>query len=555
MSSFVEDLRKVTHPIRAFNQLPQTELPSAFTFPFDYEPHPLALKAAQEVMRDLEEMDETTHNFSEVGKMFGVLVVKNQTDDLGYLAAFSGKLQCGNHYSYFIPPLFDMLDEQSFYRKGEEELNQLNHEIKTLENNIDFLDLKAKYNRSLEALASELEEAKNTFRIRKAARKKRRKSLTSASKNVELAAVKVAHEKESHYQQYVIKELKLQIVQLQKEQTKKLQPFQSQLQQLKEQRKAKSNQLQQQLFDQYNFLNARGEQKNVLAIFGQTIPPAGTGECAAPKLLQYAYQHRLHPIALAEFWWGVSPPKEVRKHGEFYPACKSKCEPVLGFMLQGLEVNQDPRADIQVQDELETIYENDCLLVVNKPAEMLSAPGKVDVPNVYDLIKAKYPQATGPLLVHRLDQSTSGILLIAKDKDTHAALQQQFENRTVKKRYEALLNGELKSTSGKIELPLRVDLDNRPRQLVDVEHGKPAETYYQVVEVKNQKTRIHFFPVTGRTHQLRVHAAHQDGLNLPIVGDDLYGTRANRLHLHAAQLTVVHPNSGEEMVFKSKVPF
>lgn len=535
--------------------LTQEEIPASFTFPFDYEPHSMALLAAQVVMKDLVEIPATIHDFQEVGKMFGVLVVQNKEGELGYLAAFSGKLQCGNHYSYFVPPIFDMLDEQGFYRKGEKELNELNHQIKELENDTDLCCLKSNYNRSLQDLEFELEEAKDEFRNGKIRRKAVRQELEAEKRLLELAAVKVAHEKESHHQQFVIKNLKEEIRDLEDSRDDVLLPFQSRLQNLKEQRKAKSNQLQQQLFEQYNFLNAKGEVKNVLEIFHGQIPPAGTGECAAPKLLQFAYQHQLQPIAMAEFWWGVSPPKEVRKPGEFYPSCKSKCEPVLGFMMQGLQVNEDPRANMEISEELETIYEDDYLLVINKPAEMLSAPGKINVPNVYDLIKEKYPEATGPLLVHRLDQSTSGILLIAKDKETHAALQKQFEERTTQKRYEAILDGIIEVNSGKIELPLRVDLDNRPRQLVDFEHGKPAETYFKVIEIKDGKTRIHFFPITGRTHQLRVHSAHQQGLNTPILGDDLYGNRADRLHLHAAQLTIIHPKTGEEVTFKSEVPF
>lgn len=529
--------------------------PASFTFPFDYEPHPLALKAVEEIIVDLENIPTDVHDFKQIGKMFGVLVVKDRKGELGYLTAFSGKLQCGNHYSYFVPPVFDMLNEEGFYRKGEEELNELNRQIKELENDTDLCCLKTNYNRSLQDLEFELEEAKETFRTGKARRKAIRKELESEKRMMELAAVRVAHEKESHYQQYVIKSLKAEIKDLEEQQKTILLPYQAKLQRLKDQRKAKSSQLQRQLFEQYNFLNAKGEVKNVLEIFHGEIPPAGTGECAAPKLLQFAYQHQLQPIAMAEFWWGISPPKEIRKHGSFYPSCKSKCEPVLGFMMQGLEVDKDPRAKMSVQEELETIYEDDHILVVNKPAEMLSAPGKINVPNVYDIIKERYPKATGPLLIHRLDQSTSGILLIAKDKDTHAALQRQFEERTTQKRYEAILDGILEAKSGKIELPLRVDLDNRPRQLVDLEHGKPAETYYKVIEIKEDKTRIHFFPVTGRTHQLRVHAAHQEGLNLSILGDDLYGKRANRLHLHAAQLIIVHPKTGEEITFKSEAPF
>lgn len=531
------------------------EVPASFTFPFDYSPHPLALAASIAVMKDLQKIPPEIHDFNATGKMLGVLVVKDPKGLIGYLTAFSGKLHCGNHYAYFVPPLFDMLDEEGFYRKGEEALNELNRQIKALENDSELSCLKINYNRNLQELEHELEEAKEVFRTGKANRKSIRKTLAGAGKMIELAAVKVVHEKESHHQQFIIKTLKAAIKDLELQKATTLLPFQNKLNELKEQRKAKSNTLQRMLFEQYNFLNAKGEIKNVLELFNDELPPAGTGDCAGPKLLQFAYQNDLSPLCMAEFWWGASPPREIRKQGHYYPACKRKCEPVLGFMLQGLNVEENPRSKMVVDTQLETIYEDEYMLVINKPSEMLSAPGKIDVPNVYDIIRQKYPEATGPLLVHRLDQSTSGILLIAKDKETHAALQRQFEERTVQKRYEAILDGEITEVSGKIELPLRVDLDNRPRQLVCLDHGKPAETYFKVVSSEQGKTRIHFFPVTGRTHQLRVHAAHQQGLNAPILGDDLYGARNTRLHLHAAQLKIIHPKFGEEMTFKSIVPF
>lgn len=531
------------------------EVPKSFTFPFDYTPHTLAELASKDIMSSLEKLPPEIHDFSKVGKMFGVLVVKDQQNNLGYLTAFSGKLQHGIHYDYFVPPIFDMFKEEGFYRIGEEEINELNRQIKSLENDSELTCVLINYDRNIQDLEAELKEAKNTFKKGKTNRKAVRKELEINERIVELAAVKVAHEKESHYQQYVIKKLKEEIQDLITQKQAFLAPNQNELKRLKDLRKSRSSKIQQQLFEQYNFFNAKGEKKNVLDVFGDILPPGGTGECAAPKLLQFAYQHQLKPVCMSEFWWGISPPKEIRKQGEYYPACKRKCEPVLGFMLQGLTVDKNPRKDIEIEQGLETIFEDDHILVVNKPSEMLSAPGKIDISNVHDLIKAEYPNATGPLLVHRLDQSTSGILLIAKSKASHAILQRQFEERTVKKRYEAILDGIIEQKTGKIELPLRVDFDNRPRQLVCEEHGKLATTHYKVVGEANNQTRIHFFPVTGRTHQLRVHAAHQLGLNTPIWGDDLYGKRANRLHLHAAQLTFTHPITLKEVTFNCKVPF
>ncbi|HSD14594.1 MAG TPA: RluA family pseudouridine synthase, partial [Flavobacterium sp.] len=326
-----------------------------------------------------------------------------------------------------------------------------------------------------------------------------------------------------------------------------------------EERKQKSADLQQQLFDQYHFLNNKGETKSLCAIFETTAllkPPAAAGECAAPKLLQYAYLNNLQPIAMAEFWWGESPKSEIRKHGQFYPACRGKCEPILGHMLEGLKVDENPLLiNPALGVQLETIYEDDYLAVINKPAEFLSVPGINIMDSVYERMKLKYPEATGPLIVHRLDMATSGILLIAKDKDSHKLLQGQFIRRTVKKRYTALLDGIVKEDEGEIDLPLRIDLDDRPRQLVCYEYGKPAKTKYKVVERTNQNTRIHFWPITGRTHQLRMHASHATGLNCPIVGDDLYGTKADRLHLHAEWIEFKHPVSRETMTFEVPAAF
>ena len=327
----------------------------------------------------------------------------------------------------------------------------------------------------------------------------------------------------------------------------------------KEDRRALSAQTQARMFDEYTFLNGNGESRSLLSIFDEAtsrIPPAGAGECAAPKLLQYAYLNELLPIAMAEFWWGNSPRSEVRKHKQFYPACRGKCEPILGHMLQGLEVAPNEMLlELKNQKDLDIIYEDDYLLAVNKPAEFLSVPGKEITDSVYARVREKYPDADGPLVVHRLDMSTSGIMLVAKNKDVHKLIQQQFEQRTVKKRYVALLEGELSDKGGAISLPLRVDFNDRPRQLVCFDHGKPARTIWELVEVINGRSLVRFYPVTGRTHQLRVHAAHSSGLNAPIVGDDLYGNKDERLHLHADQLRFVHPMLEKELTLRAPSPF
>jgi tRNA pseudouridine32 synthase/23S rRNA pseudouridine746 synthase len=273
-------------------------------------------------------------------------------------------------------------------------------------------------------------------------------------------------------------------------------------------------------------------------------------------LLQFAFLNQLKPIALAEFWWGISPESEVKIHQEFYPACRGKCEPILAHMLQGIELDINPMSINPAEGkELEILFEDEYLLLVNKPAEFLSVPGKTIADSVQTRIQHLYPYATGPLLVHRLDMSTSGIILIAKKKDIHESLQKQFLKRSVEKRYIALLQGYVKSSHGEIQLPLRVDLEDRPRQLVCYEHGKHALTKYEVLERTKGHTRVYFYPHTGRTHQLRVHAAHASGLNAPIIGDDLYGQKSDRLYLHAEYFSFWHPITKERVEITCPAPF
>jgi tRNA pseudouridine32 synthase/23S rRNA pseudouridine746 synthase len=296
----------------------------------------------------------------------------------------------------------------------------------------------------------------------------------------------------------------------------------------------------------------------LLAIFSVTVfqtPPAGAGECAAPKLLQYAFLHQLQPICMAEFWWGKSPNSEVRLHEQFYPACRGKCEPILAHMLEGISLEKNPMLEQATVKKIPIIYEDDYLLLVNKPPDFLSVPGKELKDSVYERIRLQYPTASGPLLVHRLDMSTSGLLLIAKSEEIYKHLQSQFIRRVVKKSYSALLNGIVDETEGAISLPLRVDLEDRPKQLVCYEHGKNAFTKYKILAYENGKTRVQFFPITGRTHQLRVHAAHQLGLNCPIVGDDLYGTKGERLCLHAQWIQFKHPITKELVEFSCEAAF
>lgn len=543
------------------------ELPKLFTFPFYYDPHPLSILAANEVQAYLESQTDFEHNFGldtsksgfVIGKMFGVLVVKNQEGQLGYLAAFSGKLADSNYINGFVPPIYDTLNQEGFYKQGEAILNQKNQKLKELEANSAIQQSQQDLEVAKQTAEEEIARFKQTIKEAKKNRDKKRneakQNLSESDYNDLLEQLK----KESVYMHFRLKDLKEhwqeKITQLETIIENLLQPIQA----LKEERKQLSASLQTKIHQQYQFLNANGEVQDLVDLFLPTTmqrPPAGAGECAAPKLFQFAYENQYEPIALAEFWWGASPKSAIRKHLQFYPSCKGKCEPILTHMLQGLHVEPSPLHQNLAKDkELEILYEDDDILLVNKPAELFSVPGKVIEDSVYTRMKSYLPNAEGPLLVHRLDASTSGILLIAKNSHSHKKLQRQFLKRTIQKRYVALLDGVLEQKQGEIELPLRVDYNDRPRQLVCYDSGKPAKTRYEVIELKNGKTKVYFYPITGRTHQLRVHSAHQFGLNTPIVGDDLYGKKANRLHLHAEQLIFGHPTLKKRIEIYCPSPF
>jgi tRNA pseudouridine32 synthase / 23S rRNA pseudouridine746 synthase len=555
------------HFFHSFNDdVAGIELPARFTFPFYYDPHPLAIKAAEELQRYLDDQDDFQHNFGliegqngiVIGKMFGVLVVRNKNGEMGHLWAVSGKLADSNDHRVFVPPVFDILKDTSFYREEEANISAINSRIEEMEKNPIFNELNAELRQVQNLAQEEIQAIKRRIKEGKTFRKTQRENaelFDQSSKEEVLEELRKASIKE----QYYLKERTLFWRMETEKISIKLQETQQLLNDLYEERKQRSFTLQQKIFKAYTFLNKHKEEQSLGAIFENTIegrPPAGAGECAAPKLLQYAFLNDYEPIALAEFWWGRSPASEVRKHGQYYPACRGKCEPILGHMLNGIETDPNPMLSNPAEGrQLDIIFEDEHLLIVNKPEEFLSVPGKNITDSVYSRIRELYPHADGPLVVHRLDMSTSGLLLIAKSEVIYKMLQRQFLKRSVKKRYVALLDGDLDADSGSIDLPLRVDLDDRPRQLVCYVHGRPALTRWEVAERKNGRTKIFFYPITGRTHQLRVHAAHTLGLNCPIVGDDLYGEKADRLYLHAEQLTFFHPVEKREMTFVAECPF
>lgn len=540
------------------------ELPTKFDYPFYYEPTEIAKLACQEVQDYLKNQTDFEHNFglekeknhssTPIGKMFGVLVVRNSKDEIGYIAAVSGKLANTNQHKLFVPPVFDMLNKNGFFLEQEERLNEINRILEKLESDEKFLQLKDDFHEFELNATARINEGKQLLKSNKKDRKKQRENISSTLSQDEIQLFEDDLIKQSLRDKYEFRVLNEQIELERNQFSNQIKTFEEEINALKEERKLKSNSLQNQLFNQYQFLNKFKQEKSLLDIFSTSVfqqPPAAAGECAAPKLLQYAFQNNLDPICMAEFWWGDSPKSEVRKHGQFYPACTGKCEPILGHMLTGIDLNENLllKQNTTVK-ELEILYQDEDIAVINKPEEFLSVPGIEIKDSVYIRIQQQFPHATGPIIVHRLDMSTSGILVLALNKESHKHLQQQFIKRKVAKRYIALLDGIVEHPSGYIDLPLRVDLDDRPRQMVCYEHGKTAQTKYEVIERKANKTLIYFYPITGRTHQLRMHASHILGLNAPIIGDDLYGKKANRLHLHAETLEFTHPKTKEVMKFQ-----
>lgn len=539
-------------------------LPQRFTFPFFYEPHALTKIAAQELQHYLETQTELNHNFGleenkeglVIGKMFGVLVVQDNDGNVGYLSGFSGKLAGANDHDRFVPPVFDMLVEDSFFLKEQYILNSINDRVKEIEADTNYIKLKSELKQCSSDSEKEITDFKEYIKQNKADRKKQRteKKGSTGQEAIDFEALMVRHSlHDKHRFNVLVAEWQQRIDTIKSQ----LSEFDNNIENLKKERREKSNALQQQLFEQYAFLNKEGKLKSLYDIFSTTVfgkPPAAAGECATPKLLQYAFLHGLKPLAMAEFWWGAPPKSEIRQHKQYYPACTGKCKPILEHMLQGIETDENPfLLNPGEGKSLKVVYEDDSFVVVNKPAELLSVPGILIQDSVYTRLQAAWGKE--PLIIHRLDMATSGLLVVGKTKDAHKHIQKQFLKRTVNKRYSALLSKVITENGGEIHLPLRGDLDNRPSQLVCFEFGKRAHTKWQVVQRYESTTKVHFWPLTGRTHQLRMHAAHELGLNAPIVGDDLYGTANSRLHLHAAFLEFVHPVTNGTMTFEAVEEF
>lgn len=524
--------------------------PELFTFPFCYSPHRLTVLASEEVKNYLSAKTEWSDEIG-AGKMFGVLVVESPDKEIGFLAAYSGNIAGRNDHEYFVPAIYDLLNPKEYFKHEESNITAINRSIADLEHSAEYVDLKR-------ALADKETRGQNeitAFNQHLKAEKKKRSELRKGEISEEQQQALI---KQSQFEKAELHRMKMRYATEVSELKSEVETFKQRIEQLKQERKQRSAALQEWLFRQFVLLNGNGEKSDLIDIFKayrNELPPAGSGECAAPKLLQYAFLHHYRPLAMGEFWWGASPKGEIRKHLHFYPSCISKCEPILHFMLQGIDVEPNPLDKAPSQPTVKILYEDNAIMVVSKPEGMLSAPGKGEKDSVQDFAKAHIPNYDGPMIVHRLDMHTSGILVIAKNKGAYLSLQKQFTERTVNKRYIALLEGNIEPNEGIVNLPLCLNHENRPQQMVDYERGKEAVTHYKVVERKNGMTKIEFYPITGRTHQLRVHAAHQLGLKAPIKGDMLYGKHADRLYLHAEYIEFNHPETGERISFTDNALF
>lgn len=562
--------------------------------PLDYEPHPLCIQACREVQEMLARREDWQEEIAR-GKMFGVLIVENVKTDTdvpkwGYLAAYSGQIGGRSDWEDFVPAVFDYLQPDGYFKTHEAEISRINQSISHLEKDERMKEartlirqLQEERKRTIAAYQEKMKEAK--------AKRDSRREAGNLSEAEEAQMIK-----ESQFMKAELRRLKKSLSEKTAQETE-FEDYQENTLRLKQLRKQLSDTLQQWLFSQFRMLNQEGESKDLLEIFRdealkeypqaaiatsriaalKMVPPAGSGECCEPKLLQYAYQHGYKPLQMAMFWWGESPKEEIRHHLQFYPACNGKCKPILHWMLPpsvfespasaengiGGQKGPFPKQVEMLYEQVETLYEDCELTVIHKPAGLLSVPGKdAAQPSVYALMRRKYPEATGPLIVHRLDMATSGLMIIAKTEFAYHRLQKEFLNHRVQKKYIAIISekeisGKVIPEKGIISLPLMPDYLDRPRQIVDHEQGKEAITKYEVLEpVDDSHLRIALYPKTGRTHQLRVHCAHQEGLNAPILGDPLYGNeKAARLHLHTEEITFEHPLTGKKMTITRKADF
>lgn len=535
------------HPLPEHIEL-TTLRPQHFTFPFHYTPHPLCMEAARQV-RDYLHSQPLLWAGAQEGKMFGVLIVETDeaTHSIGFIAAYSAQLAGTYAWPWFVPPIVDILRPDCHFPKEEACIARLTERIDALEHQGNLPFLRQRLQEQTKHATARIARERLLLAEKKRERDERRKGATTEKGLLELQPLLTA---ESQRQKADYRRL-TRMLNAEIQQTKEeILAIEQQISGLKAERQHRSIELQRWIFAQYRILNAQHHSRPLTDFF-DGLPPSGAGECCAPKLLQCAYANGWKPLCMAEFWMGPSPADEWRKEGRFYPACRSKCRPILAHMLQGLDVEPNPvlQRNLAMARHLKTVYSDADIVVVNKPSGMLSVPGNDEVPSVKEEVARRFPEMSGPLIVHRLDMDTSGLMVLAKNIMAYRNLQRQFEQHAVRKRYEAIVEGHIEG-EGCISLPLCPNPDDRPLQMVSAAFGKEATTRYRAVDFESRETtRLHLWPITGRTHQLRVHCAHPSGLNCPIVGDALYGTPAARLLLHAAEITFLHPRDGRKMRF------
>ena len=571
------------------------DIPERMNNPLAYEPHPLCIAACKELQAYLAERKDWREEIDK-GKMFGVLIVEKNDKEIGYLAAYSGQIGGRSDWKGFVPAVFDYLQPDGYFKTHEVKITELNQRIAHLINNPEIKETERILNKLHKVQEHKLNLHKMQITEAKAKRDARRQeaSLHPDTKGL-TPEEEQAMIKESQFLKAELRRFK-KLISQKTPLEEMYDNYQKGLQEIKQLRKSDSDELQKWLFSQFKMLNDKGESKDLLEIFkefNQMVPPAGSGECCEPKLLQYAFKHGLKPLQMAMFWWGESPKEEIRHHLHFYPACNGKCKPILHWMLPA-DVFEQASADAYIYNKVEILYEDRELAVIHKPEGMLSVPGKdAQQPSIYSWARKQFPEATGPLIVHRLDMATSGLMVIAKTEFAYHRLQEQFTSHQVQKRYVAIvcckdkdMAQRIKDAAKMISLPLMPDYLDRPRQIVNHEQGKEAITEYEVLgseerrvkseefnsaanhevqssnlkvqssNLKVQCIRLALYPKTGRTHQLRVHCAHREGLDAPILGDPLYGNvKADRLYLHAEAITFKHPLTGKEIHIERKADF
>ena len=491
-------------------------MPQALTFPYHYRPHPWVEKAALCVRTHLDHYAQ-----NQPGRLVAVLVVRKNDGQIGF---YAGCDQFDSEDSFFVKSFWQQLPAAHF------------PSIQT-----DYLS---------EALEQRAKAEEAYLQFRSAARE--RKALRRSARlnhTADLTQLAIESQRDSRE----LDRLKALLSQAIREEEKMHYRIHSETQ------KALYADWRHRL-EQIQLSNAIGQQQSLFQLLSDSIEKEewlkALLRSSLPALINLARKNQDKLLAFGSFWWGRLPSHDVRQNGVFYSFAKERHARFLDFQLLGESLETNLLAvDHFAHWKADIIYEDDDLVAVNKPAGMLSVPGKHPVNNVYNTVLSLYPQASGPMLLHRLDMATSGVLLFAKNKTTHQQMQNAFAQGWIKKRYIALLEKCPESLQGSINLPLCLNPLDRPRQMVSRAYGKAALTEYEVLGNEGLLTRVAFFPKTGRTHQLRLHAAHRRGLNSAIVGDDLYGHPAERLYLHAESLQFTHPKTGQLITIKAPCPF